>query len=274
MEAKAHPQTTLASGAHRVVPKVFLVGETKLIEGGLQAYLDHVGADGWLSGLSERPSDPELLVEAMGRLCYRSWAPGMNPNVTKVREGNDVYLGNILSSGHGSVIEHSMTNWIFADVSRVLTHELVRHRAGTAFSQESLRYVRLEDLGFWMPPEVEGDPRLKDLFERTFSDMGELQKEMARILDLDGKKDFQKKKALTSAMRRLAPDGLATTIGVSFNFRALRHVIEMRTSKGAEEEIRVVFDQVAALSKERWPNIFQDFTRSPEGEWEPAHHKI
>lgn len=274
MEEKPQPQTAIAAGAHRVCPKVFLVGETKLVEEGLQAYLEHVHADGWLSRITERPSDPELLVEAMGRLCYRSWAPRMNPNVTKIREGNGVYLGNILSSRHGSVIEHSVTNWIFADVSRVLTHELVRHRAGTAFSQESLRYVRLEDLGFWMPAEIEADIRLKELFERTFADMGELQKEMARILDLDSKRDFHQKKALTSAMRRLAPDGLATTIGVSFNFRALRHVIEMRTSEGAEEEIRLVFDQVAAISKERWPNVFQDFKRTAQGEWKPEHQKI
>lgn len=54
----------------------------------------------------------------------------------------------------GSVIEHHVTNWIFADVSRVFTHELVRHRVGTAFSQESLRYVRLNDLGLWLPPQI------------------------------------------------------------------------------------------------------------------------
>lgn len=274
MEPNGLPATETVMGAHRVCPCVFLVGETKLLEAGLEAYLQHIGADGWLRNMKDRPSDPELLVEAMGRLCYRSWAPGMNPNVTKVREGNGVYLGNILSSGHGSVTEHSVTNWIFADVSRVVTHELVRHRAGTAFSQESLRYVRLENLGFWMPPEVEGDAHLKELFQRTFSDMGELQREMARLCDLDRQKNFHQKKALTSAMRRLAPDGVATTIGVSFNFRALRHVIEMRTSEGAEAEIRIVFDQVAAISKERWPNIFQDFRRNAQGEWKPDHHKV
>lgn len=273
MEEKTQPESVLAGG-HRVCPKVFLVGETKVLDGGLQAYLEHVGAGKWLTNIKERPSDPELLVEAMGRLCYRSWAPKLNPNVTKIREGNDVYLGNILSSRHGSVIEHSVTNWIFADVSRVLSHEVVRHRAGTAFSQESLRYVRLEDLGFWLPPEVEGDTHLKEIFERTFSDMSELQKELSRVLELDSEKNFHRKKTLTSAMRRLAPDGLATTIGVSFNFRALRHVIEMRTDEGAEAEIRLVFDQVATIAKERWPNIFQDFKKNDRGEWKSEYQKV
>ena len=43
----------------------------------------------------------------------------------------------------------------FRNVSRVFTHELVRHRAGSAFSQESLRYVRLTDIGFRVPPALE-----------------------------------------------------------------------------------------------------------------------
>lgn len=260
--------------AHQVSPKAFLIGETKINSLGLLEYLKHAGAPEWLAKNVNTASDAEILVEAMGRLCYRSWAPGLNPNVSKVREGNDVYLKNILSSGHGSVIEHSVTNWIFADVSRVFTHELVRHRAGTAFSQESLRYVRLEDLGFWLPPEIESDLKLKELFSKTFESMGQLQKEMGKMMDLDNQKSFHVKKTMTSAMRRLAPDGLATSIGVSFNFRALRHVIEMRTSEGAEAEIRLVFDQVAKISKDRWPNIFQDFTKNEKGEWKPEFSKI
>jgi thymidylate synthase (FAD) len=115
-----------------VQPKVFLVGETRIVEDGLQAYLAHVGAPEWTT---DATSDSERLCEVMGRLCYRSFAPGLNPNVTRVREGNGPYLGNIVNVGHGSVLEHASLNFIFADVSRVFTHELVRHRAGTAMSQ-------------------------------------------------------------------------------------------------------------------------------------------
>ena len=78
-----------------VDPKVFLVGETRIVEDGLQGYLDHVGAPSWNTNA---PSDAEKLCEVMGRLCYRSFEPGLNPNVTRVRQGNDVYLGNIVET--------------------------------------------------------------------------------------------------------------------------------------------------------------------------------
>lgn len=256
----------------RVTPKVFLIGQTQLLSDGLNDYFDHIGT-GWRPD-TLASSDSELLCEIFGRLCYRSWEPGMNPNVKKIREGNDTYLGNIIKSRHGSVLEHPVTNWIFADVSRVFTHELVRHRAGMAYSQESLRYVRLEDLGLWLPPEVEANPDLAALFEKTFTSLGELQKEMAKTLDLDNMKSFNKKKKLTSAMRRVAPIGLSTTIGVSMNFRALRHIGEMRTSVHAEAEIREVMDQVMAIAKKQWPNFFLDFTRSEKGEWTTENSKV
>src|SRR3990172_4075932 len=132
-----------------VEPKVFLVGETQTVEDGLREYLVHIGVPDWGT---DAPTDSEELIEVMGRLCYRSFEPGMNPNVTKVREGSEAYLGNILQVKHGSVLEHPTLQFIFADVSRVFTHELVRHRVGVAISQESLRFVRLTDIPFWFPP--------------------------------------------------------------------------------------------------------------------------
>ncbi|HNR37382.1 MAG TPA: FAD-dependent thymidylate synthase, partial [Candidatus Hydrogenedentes bacterium] len=68
------------------------------------------------------------------------------------------------------------------------------------------------------------------------------------------------KKKLTSAFRRIAPDGVATTIGWSSNFRTLRHVIERRTDPAAEEEIRLVFGLVHEILRDRYPNVFGDYT--------------
>lgn len=255
----------------RVTPKVFLIGETQGASG-LRDYLMHIGAEWEPVGA---PSWSEHIMEFMGRLCYRSFKPGMNANVTKVREGNAAYLANIVKVKHGSVLEHCVTNWVFADVSRVFTHELVRHRAGTAFSQESLRFVRLTDLGLWLPPEADNDDFIRRTFERTYETLEDLQKTLAEYLHLDDEKmDFKNKKILTSMMRRVAPEGLATTIGVSFNFRALRFVIEQRTELGAEAEIRLVFDEVAKIAKERWPNVFADFTRDSDGQWVTGSRKV
>lgn len=247
---------------HSVEPKVFLVGETKIVEDGLSAYLNHIGIPDWVS---DAPSDSERLVEVMGRLCYRSFAPGMNKNVTKIREHNDAYVGNVLNVRHGSVIEHVNFNFIFTDVSRVFTHELVRHRIGVAISQESLRYVRLDDLGQWLPTVIREDEKAMEIFARTFKDLEKLQLELAAHFDLDNPDPktmpFAKKKVITSAMRRIAPIGLATTIGWSANARALRWVIQMRTEETAEEEIRIVFGKVAEIAIKRWPNLFADFEK-------------
>lgn len=273
---------------HKVEPKVFLIGETRLVNDRgvpeLGAYLDHIGVGGGPTGddpeawSTNAPSDSEELIEVMGRLCYRSWRPGMNANVTRVREGNDKYLRNILDTGHGSVTEHAVLNWIFADVSRVFTHELVRHRVGTAISQESLRFVRLTDLGQWLPAVVRENPEAVAIFEETFGRLEGLQHKLAEIFRLDDEGvPFKVKKILTSAMRRVAPIGLATTIGWSCNFRTLRHVLEMRTGPEVEEEFRLVFEQVGTIAMKRYPNVLADFeVMEVEGhkQFKPANRKV
>lgn len=239
-----------------VKPKVFLVGETRIIEQGLQDYLAHVGATNWKT---DAPSDAEKLAEVMGRLCYRSFEPGMNPNVTRVREGNHTYLSNIINVGHGSVVEHPVLNFIFSDVSRVVTHELVRHRAGTAMSQESLRFVRLDKLSAYMPMCIEENEEGMQIFVKTLEQLEELQNTLAKVYEIEDEKKFAVKKKLTSAFRRVAPIGLATTIGWSCNFRTLRHVLENRTDPHAEEEIRYLFAEVYAAVKDRYPNLLGDY---------------
>src|SRR5215468_6555849 len=132
-----------------VEPEVFLVARPQIDYDAVADYLRKVGGESWLERLDKDDLDNDALnlAEFAGRLCYRSWLPGLNPNVSRVRSEQDVYLQNILSSAHGSVLEHVMFSFALHNVSRVLTHELVRHRPGVAISQESLRFVRLSDIG-------------------------------------------------------------------------------------------------------------------------------
>lgn len=239
-----------------VEPKVFLVGETRIIEEGLQAYFDHIGVPNWKT---DAHSDAERLSEVMGRLCYRSFEPGLNPNVTRVRTGNAPYLGNIIEVGHGSVLEHSTMNFIFSDVSRVVTHELVRHRTGTAISQESLRFVRLDTLSVYTPVCIRESEKGMEILVRTMEMLEQVQKEFAEAYDIANEKNFDVKKKYTSAFRRAAPIGLATTIGWSCNPRTLRFVLEKRTDPHAEEEIRFLFGKVYYVVKDRYPNFFADY---------------
>jgi thymidylate synthase (FAD) len=258
-------------------PGIFLVARPAVDLDGLRGYLESVGGVGWLerrlagSDASSR-SDAEMLVEFGGRMCYRSWEPGLNRNVTRIRERQDEYLANILGSLHGSVLEHASYSFALRNVSRVFTHELVRHRAGSAFSQESLRYVRLTDIGFRVPPALEP---IREQVLNIVEQLEEFQVSAAESLGLDAEGlPFAVKKEITSALRRLAPLGLSTDILWSANVRTLRHVIEMRTAPGAEEELRLVFDQIAKIMCREAPALFQDFQRSDDGSWVPEHHKV
>ncbi len=152
------------------------------------------------------------------------------------------------------------------------THELVRHRAGSAFSQESLRYVRLADIGFRVPPALEP---VREQVLSIVEQLEEFQVSAAKELGIDEEGvPFHVKKEVTSALRRLAPIGLSTDIVWTANARTLRHVIEMRTAEGAEEELRLVFDTIARVMQSEAPGLFQDFTRQDDGSWVPEHHKV
>lgn len=264
------------SGMHETEPAVYLVARPSVSVDGMRGYLDDVGGASWLDRrLDEtdgRPNDGELLVEFGGRVCYRSWEPGLNPNVTRIRTDKDEYFHNLIRSLHGSVLEHANYSFAFRNVSRVFTHELVRHRAGSAFSQESLRYVRLTDIGFRVPPALEP---VREQVVNLVEQLEEFQVSAADALGLDDEGvPFSVKKEVTSALRRLAPIGLSTDILWTANLRTLRHVIEMRTAAGAEEELRLVFDKVARTMCDEAPGLFQDFSRKDDGSWVPENRKV
>jgi thymidylate synthase (FAD) len=245
------------------IPKVFHLASTRVLDGktGLSKYLDHLGASDWTT---DAQGGAELLIEIAGRRCYKSFGTGLNPNITRVREGNHDYIGNILKSQHGSVLEHAYDTFAFENVSRVFTHELVRHRLCN-FSQESMRFVRPTDLSTIFPevytehltPIQAG--RVRAIFQKTFEDIEDIQRELVEICGMDNPElGFPIKKLFQSANRRLIPDGVLTGIIVTANHRTWRHIIEMRTSLHAEEEIRYVMVEVAEILSKEYPAIYQD----------------
>ncbi len=275
MYSKTTEEIGILQFMRETTPQVFLIARPALDLDGLRGYLDAADGASWLDrrlAESDTLNPGETLAEFAGRACYRSWEPGLNPNVTRVRTDPREYLDNVLASGHGSVLEHASYTFAFRDVSRVFTHELVRHRAGSAFSQESLRYVRLTDIGFRVPPALEP---IRDQVVSIVEQLEELQVSAARELGIDDEGvPFAVKKEVTSALRRLAPIGLSTDIVWTANVRTLRHVIALRTAPGAEEELRLVFDRVAELALAEAPALFQDFTRAQDGTWTPGHGKV
>lgn len=256
-------------------PRSYLIAQTHTNLSKVSEMLEDLGADGgnWVKQLDDVTST-EVLTEVAGRLCYKSFEVGLNPNVTKVREGNKSYIGNILGQKHGSVLEHSTATFAFIGVSRVFTHEIVRHRVGTAFSQESLRFVRLDDINAWFPTILKSEEILPNLdtkiskgrvasgiAERAIETSEGAYRDLSDLFEVD-KISFKMKKLFTSAFRRIAPIGLATNIVVTANHRTWRHIIEQRTSLGAEEELRLVIGDVARQLKAMFPNIYQDMNEN------------
>lgn len=263
-----------------VAIKTFLIGRPSFDAAGMKAYLDAVGGRAWYERVFIGPPGfsmeaPELLVEFCGRLCYKSWTEGLNPNVTRVRKDSAEYLRNILASGHGSVLEHATFNFVIMNGTRVFTHELVRHRAGTAFSQESLRFVRLDNLPMWFPGWALADTELMERSWDLLQRMEQHQEWMAEHFKLDDEGvPFAEKKHKTSFMRRFAPQGVSTHMVFSANIRALRHILEMRTDDSAEEEIRLIASQIGNILIEEAPLLFGDYEKSPTGCFTTLYRKV
>lgn len=252
---------------HVVEPKAYIIGDSSYLEEFEHGFLDAIGAGDWI--IPHTASDGELLVEVAGRTCYKSFGVELNKNLTRVRDDHHEYIGNLLKTKHGSVLEHATTTVGLVNVSRILTHELVRHRAGCAYSQESMRFVRLEDVGMYIPQCIKDDPRALEIFQTSvrYAELG-YQALVEHMITDD--MPFSKKKEITSAIRRIAPSGHATNIIITANHRAWRHLFELRTADGVEEEIGVVFSGLARQFQERYPAFYQDmsFMPLPNKPWE------
>lgn len=219
--------------------------------------LDYIGVPEWTT---DTDNETQVIVEAAGKLCYMSFSTSLNANLTRTggRDNATYIQEGLIGTKHGSVLEHTAVNIAFLDVSRVFTHELIRHRPGAAYSQTSGRYVRTRELAFWMPSCISEDPVLRDLFIAAVEHQEDTLKAMCDHVGMDTMKDFSKKKELTSAFRRIVGNGVANNIMATYNHRALRHLITVRTHESAEEEIRVGFGQLFDVLVARYPAIYQD----------------
>jgi thymidylate synthase (FAD) len=200
-------------------------------------------------------TDGERLAEFAGRLCYMSQA---NPAKRPTRE----YLENIKKQGHGSVLEHANYTLLLEGVSRSLTHELVRHRAGFAYSQLSQRYVDESNANFVVPPAIIGDEVLEGTWreevegaQRTYVALVEqLMERYGWVADR-----VHRRKMAREAARAVLPNATETKIVVTGNSRAWRTMLELRSSEGAELEIRRFALATLRLLQREAPGFFSDF---------------
>lgn len=200
-------------------------------------------------------TDGERLSEFAGRLCYMSQK---NPAGRPTRE----YLENIKKQGHGSVLEHANYSLLLEGVSRSLTHELVRHRAGFAYSQLSQRYVDESEANFVMPPAIIGDEALESRWREQMeaaqqSYVALVESLMQRYAWVGDK--IHRRKMAREAARGVLPNSTETKIVVTGNARAWRTMLELRTSEGAELEIRRCAVEILKVLQGEAPGFFSDF---------------
>lgn len=241
----------------QVTPKAFLIAESKINPEGLSQYLNELNVPDWKS---DAENDAQLLIEVAGKTCYKSFSTDLNKNLTRAnaRDNHTYIQQGIVDTKHGSVLEHASITLALVDVSRVLTHELVRHRAGTAFSQESGRYVRTDEIRMYIPPEISSNPDLCKLFIQKVFLIESFYKELEEVSGVNSMTNFAEKKRMTSALRRILPEGRANTIIFTSNHRTLRHIIQLRTSAHAEVEIREAFVELFVLVRNLFPAIYAD----------------
>jgi thymidylate synthase (FAD) len=262
-------------------PGVVMLSRPRVNVGGLGGFLGgfdpDLGFPDYLGDPTSLPSSSQLCKTA-GQLCYMSFGPRRTTN-----ENAAGYFERLTSAGHGSVLEHASFSFLLYGISRSVTHELVRHRAGAAFSQVSQRYVSGSVLRFVERPEYAGDEELHAFFEERadraameYESMAEQllerQEGGASMLSADQKTDARKKVQQTS--RSLLPNETEAPMVFSGNVRALRHIIEMRADAHAESEIRNLALRMFLCLHEADPILFGDYELGslPDGTYTVSTH--
>jgi thymidylate synthase (FAD) len=187
---------------------------------------------------------PEELLEHAGRVCYRSERRGDAGRFLRAR----------IREGHESIVEHASATFEISGISRACSHQLVRHRIAS-FSQESQRYVDMSGPEWVLPPAVEENPEARAVWERF---AGEVQAAYRALRELGVRKEDA---------RFVLPNGTATRIVVTMNFRELLHLFRLRISPEAQWEIRDVCVRMLELVYPLAPGVFGDLREELRGRY-------
>ncbi len=187
--------------------------------------------------------DPEGVVYTAARLCYSS--KGIRELMGEEGVSPMRLIEQIKASGHHSVLEHASFTFGIEGISRVTTHQLVRHRIAS-YSQKSQRYVTEEAFQYILPATVAEKGEARELFLRT---MDTCREAYNRLLDMGVPKEDA---------RYLLPSGCETKIIVTMNARELLHFFSLRCCRRAQWEIRAMAKEMLRHCKRVAPVIFQD----------------
>ncbi|HYE08951.1 MAG TPA: FAD-dependent thymidylate synthase [Patescibacteria group bacterium] len=219
--------------------------------------------------LIQHTPEPEKLIAAAAKLCYshvgtEDIMEGLEPEKT------DKFLGMLMDLGHESPIEHVSFTFAVEGISRVLTHQLVRHRIGCSYSQQSQRYVKLEQFEYIIPPEIEKVQQAKEIFvkameedQKTYNKLVEvLYKEHFDRFIAEGKTEKQAKSAAEKSSiedaRYVFPNACETKIVFTMTARALMNFFRHRCCNRAQWEIREMSEEMLRQVKATAPTLFKN----------------
>ncbi len=184
--------------------------------------------------------DPDKLATLAALTCYGREVPPVSGISQELVEE---VLGKVKESGHHSVIEHGSFTFAVTGVSRALTHQLVRHRIAS-YSQQSQRYVDMEDFVSVIPPSIQ-DEDAEEIYREFMKDV---ERTYSRL----------KEKIPVEDARYVLPNAVPTNIIVTMNARELWHFFSLRCCRRAQWEIREMADWMLELVREVAPVIFRD----------------
>lgn len=201
--------------------------------------------------------NPEELIAKSAKLCYsKVGVEEISENMTK--EDAQKFLKMLMSFSHASPIEHASFTFAVEGVSRTLTHQLVRHRIAS-FSQQSQRYVRLDEFNYIIPPEIEKNEEAKKIFIEAMENSKEAYKKITELLIADkegeGNKSAVEKASIEDA-RYVFPNACETKIVFTMNARTLMNFFELRCCNRAQWEIRQLATEMLKKCKEIAPTLF------------------
>lgn len=210
----------------------------------------------------------EKLIASAAKLCYSS--VGIKEIEENLEEKSiSSFLNMLMDLGHESPIEHVSFTFGAEGVSRTLTHQLVRHRIAS-YSQQSQRYVKLNQFDYIIPPAIENDDRAKEIFLNAMEDDQKAYDEIVNILfdkHYDGyiKDGLKEKKAKQKAekeaiedARYVFPNACETKIVFTMNARSLQNFFRLRCCNRAQWEIRELAIAMLREVKKVYPILFKN----------------
>lgn len=212
--------------------------------------------------------DCEKLIATSAKLCYSPVGIQELAEKQVNEEETDMFLKKLMDMGHESPIEHASFTFGVEGVSRALTHQLVRHRIAS-YSQQSQRYVKLDQFEYVVPPSIEKNIKVKKIYEDSMRETQRkyeeiyyelynenLKEELSRGLKEEDARRNAEKKSLEDA-RYLFPNACETKIIFTMNTRSLLNFLRHRTCLRAQWEIRYMAIEMLKILKQISPTLFK-----------------